>query len=129
MTLNELYEHIMHQTNNDLDDLGDYQPSIERYINEGYDKLVEAYDNTHIDEEVGGEIKYPSLVDPDDVPALPLWMHRAIADYATYMMYRNGNAIKQNRGVPYYQAFMDVLTKARFPTGKKFRFRNLYNEK
>lgn len=127
MTLSELNEHIMHQTNNDLDDLGDYQPSITRYINEGYDKLVEAYANTHIDtENASGVVEFPSLVSQGDTPAIPGWMHRAIGDYATYMMYRNGNVTKQNRSIPYYQAFLEVLNKARFANGKKKKFRNLY---
>ena len=34
MTLLEIQEHIMHQTNNDADDLGDYLPHLNDYINE-----------------------------------------------------------------------------------------------
>lgn len=130
MTLQELLEHVLFQTNNDVDDLEEYQPSIERYINEGYDRLIEAYDSMHLDEmKSDGTIPYQMLSNADDEPKLPSWMHRAIGDYATYMMYRNGNAVKQNRGVAYYQAFAEILSKARTSRTKKFRFTNLYTEK
>ena len=105
MTLKELREHVMFQTNNDTDDLDEFQPAVDRYLNEGYDRLVEAYEKTHIDVSVNGGIAYPSLSATTDVPLLPSWAHRAIGDYATYMIYRNGNALKQNRGIPYLQQF------------------------
>ena len=71
MTLLELQEHIMHQTNNDADDLGDYLPHLNDYINEGYDKIVYVWDNNHVPSE-----DYPRLEEDDAVPNLPFWIHR-----------------------------------------------------
>ena len=45
MTLAEIKNLIMFQTNNDKDDLGDYLPYLMDYINEGYDRLVQEEDN------------------------------------------------------------------------------------
>lgn len=110
MTLEELREHVMFQTNNDVDDLDEFQPSVDRYLNEGYDRLVEAYADTHLDI---GET-YVTLSDDDDIPAIPEWAHRAIGDYGAYMVYRNGNQYKQARGDRYLQMFNDVLIKLRW---------------
>lgn len=105
MTLNDLKEHIMHQTNNDPDDLGDYEPNIGLYINEGYDLIVVAWDKCHVPSDA-----YPVLEEPDDVPLLPEWMHRYIADWATWLIYRNGNPQKQQRGRAYWERFQWLLS-------------------
>lgn len=106
MTLREIQEHIMHQTNNDADDLGDYEPHIGEYINEGYDMIVEKWADTHVPSD-----DYPRLESDDDEPNLPQWIHRYIADWATWLIYRNGNPQKQSRGMAYRQQFMDLLAK------------------
>ena len=105
MTLLEIQEHIMHQTNNDADDLGDYLPHLNDYINEGYDRIAIVWDSKHVPSD-----DYPRLVDDADVPNLPTWMHRYIADWATWLVYRNGNPQKQNRGMAYRNAFLDFLS-------------------
>lgn len=122
---------VLFQTQNDAEDLQDYLPAIDDYINEGYDKLVYALYGVHVDETEDDEttIPYPALYDVRDVPKLPSWTHRAIADYATYLMYRNGNALKQNRGVPYYNSFMEVLTKLPYSKKGGLKFKNLFTEK
>ena len=40
MTLNEIKQAVMFQTDNDRDDLGDFMPYLLGYINEGYDRLL-----------------------------------------------------------------------------------------
>ena len=105
MTLLEIQEHIMHQTNNDADDLGDYLPHLNDYINEGYDRIAIVWDSKHVPSD-----DYPRLVEDNDVPNLPTWMHRYIADWATWLVYRNGNPQKQNRGMAYRNAFLDFLS-------------------
>ena len=45
MTLSEIQEQIMFQTNNDADDLGDYTPHINDYINQyGTQKIKQNVD-------------------------------------------------------------------------------------
>lgn len=117
MTLRELRLSAMFQSNNDEEDLGEFMPSLDDYINEGYDKLVEAYADKHLDPD---EDEYNPLVNERDEPELPSWCHRAIADYATYMIYRNGNVTKQNRAMAYLQLFNEMLMKVR-EAGAKFR--------
>ena len=108
MTLLEIQEHIMHQTNNDADDLGDYLPHLNDYINEGYDRLVRAWDHTHT---ISGGNPYPMLAEDTDIPAPPEWTHRYLADWATWLIYRNGNPQKQNRGIAFRQSFEEMLAK------------------
>ena len=123
MTLSELRNLVLFQTNNDADDLGEFQPAIEAYINEGYDKLVWEFARQHLDD---GD--YMSLSSGSDEPEIPEWAHRAIADYATYMVYRNGNLSKQNRAVPFYQMFEQVRMKLQWQgANKNAHFYNLYN--
>lgn len=106
MTLGEIKDQIMFQTNNDQEDIEDYLPHVLDYINDGYDRLVNVWEKTHIPQEF-----YPKLVNDTDVPNLPEWTHRALCDWATWLVYRNGNPQKQNRGMAYYQAFQEVLAK------------------
>lgn len=105
MTLLELQDYVLFQTNNDVDDLGDFTPYINGYINEGYDRLVEAYARTHL----GGE--YPVLSAPADEPNLPEWTHLAIAYWATWLIYRNGNPNKQQRGLQFRASAEEIKAK------------------
>ena len=104
MTLSEIKEQVMFQTNNDADDLGDYEPHINDYVNEGYDRIVAVWDNTHVP-----TTDYPALEEDGDIPNLPEWTHRALVDWATWLVYRNGNPQKQNRGMAYRNAFEEML--------------------
>ena len=106
MTLGEIKDQVMFQTNNDAEDVADYLPHLVDYINEGYDKLMNVWNKNHIP---AGE--YDRLeIDPDE-PELPEWTHRALADYATWMVYRNGNPQKQQRGMAFRAAFEEVLSR------------------
>jgi len=113
MTLSEIQEQIMFQTNNDADDLGDYTPHIDDYINEGYDRIVIIWDNKHVP-----CTDYPRLENGTDVPNLPEWIHRYIADWATWLIYRNGNPQKQNRGMAFRSSFEEMLAKLAGQGGK-----------
>ena len=106
MTFAEIKEHVMFQTNNDADDLPDFMPHLDDYVNEGYTRLAKAWMSGSY-----AEADYPPLKYDDDIPALPYWTHRALGDWATWLIYRNGNPQKQSRGLYFRQAFEDVLTK------------------
>lgn len=121
MTVGEIKREIMHQTNNDVDDLGDFMPYLMDYINDGYDRLVYAYAETHL----GGD--RPSLETDADVPLLPEWTHRALTDWATWLVYRNGNPQKQSRGVPFQSMFYETLGRITDEGGEKGKVKNFFN--
>jgi phosphatidylethanolamine-binding protein (PEBP) family uncharacterized protein len=106
MTLAEIKNQIMFQTNNDEEDIDDYLPHVVDYINDGYDRLVKVWTKSHAPQD-----EYPLLEKDTDVPNLPNWVHRYIADWATWLVYRNGNPQKQNRGLAFRYAFEEVLAK------------------
>lgn len=117
MNLLEIKQHVLFQTNNDADDLGDFLPHLTDYINEGYDRLVVAWCGEHVSDD---SETYTPLKTDKASPELPAWTHRAIADWATWLIYRNGNAGKQNRGVPYRQGAeeMFALVRGMMDSGK-----------
>ena len=130
MTLKDLREHALFQSNNDAEDLSEFNPALDKYINEGYDKLTMAYAKLHLDQtKEDGTTPYTTLANTTDAVQLPTWCHRAIGDFATYMIYRNGNALKQNRGIPYLQQFESAKRRLA-EEGRKARggshFHNLY---
>ena len=108
MTLGEIKYHVMFQTNNDVDDIGDYTPHLVDYINEAYDRLVNVWDKQHTRY---AKVDYPRLGDDADTPLTPEWTHRYLADWATWLVYRNGNPQKQQRGYAYRQSYEDMLAK------------------
>ena len=105
MTLAEIKNQVMFQTNNDVEDLGDYEPHINDYVNEGYDRLMSVWSKNHV------PVAADRLEMDMDEPALPEWTHRALVDYATWLVYRNGNPQKQQRGMAYLNGFNEVLAK------------------
>lgn len=113
MTVGEIKATVMHQTNNDVGDLEDFAPFLNDYINDGYDKMLMAYASEH-----AGSENYPALRFDDDKPALPDWWHSALADWATWLVYRNGNAAKQQRGYAYRSAFEEALAQIKAEGGK-----------
>ena len=106
MTLAEIKAHIMFQTNNDEEDVIDFLPHVVDYINEGYDLLMEVWQKDHIPGDTYERLEYDA-----DEPELPEWLHRYICDWATWLIYRNGNPQKQQRGRAYYERFMEILNK------------------
>ena len=105
MTLAEIKNQIMFQTNNDEEDVDDYLPHLVDYINDGYDRLVKVWTKNHIPNDDYDKLQYDM-----DEPQLPEWLHRYICDWATWLVYRNGNPQKQQRGRAYYESFMLILS-------------------
>ena len=106
MTLAEIKNQIMFQTNNDEDDIEDYLPHLVDYINDGYDRMVKVWTKNHAPQE-----SYPLLEDDTDEPQTPAWTHRYLCDWATWLVYRNGNPQKQNRGMAYRASFEEALAR------------------
>ena len=135
MTLEQIKNRVMFQTNNDEEDVGDYMPHLTDYINDGYDRLVDAWANTHcgteewpwLEEEpepdttetteadVTEEVTEEAVTEPWtlDVPKTPEWTHKYLADWATWLVYRNGNPQKQQRGYAFMNSFEEMLKKVR----------------
>lgn len=116
MNLLELKRQVMFQTGNDADDLGDFHPHLTDYLNEGYDRLLVAHCGEHADDDG----QYPRLAHDKSEPDLPAWAHRALADYAAWMVYRNGSAQKQSRGFVYRKAFDEAESRLRLQRGKGY---------
>jgi hypothetical protein len=106
MTLAEIKAQIMFQTNNDAEDIEDYLPHVNDYINDGYDRLMSVWQKDHVPGNTYDKLQYDM-----DEPELPEWIHRYICDWATWLVYRNGNPQKQQRGRAYYESFMEILNK------------------
>lgn len=102
----------MHQINYDSEDVLDFEPYIDAYINDGYNELVYAYDGSY-----APSTAYPSLVEGSDLPLTPVWTHMALANYGTWCTFRNGSPSKQARGYPFKQAFEDVVSRVRTAGG------------
>ena len=109
MTLQQIRQQVMFQIGGDEADLGDYLPHLNDYINEGYDQLLAAVNGKHLSDE--GE--YPPRRHEKSQPELPAHLHRALADYAAWMVYRNGSAQRQSRGAVFRRAFEECLSRAR----------------
>lgn len=99
MTLKDLKDLVMLQTGNDVEDYVDFAQQSLIYLNEGYRRVYQHWMGV-----------YPEalLALDTDIPAVPSEVHAAIADWATWLLYRNGNSSKQNRGL----AFKDAAEKA-----------------
>ena len=125
MTLDQIKSQVMFQTNNDKDDLPDFEPHLTDYINEGYDILVMNYTDQHV---ASDSEEYPPLSQEMDIPRLPEYTHRGLADYATFCVYRNGNAVKQNRGMAFYSAFLEIVGKLKYERGGigRKQFKNIF---
>ena len=108
MTLAEIKTQALFQFGNDTDALDEYEfmPHIVDYANEGYEILFWYWKDIHIPDDM-------KLRREEDVPQLPEWAHRAIADYTTWMLYRNGSSARQNRGQAYWDSFIDCRNRLR----------------
>lgn len=117
MTFEGMMQRAMFQYNADWDDVSDYEPHVDAYVNDGYDQVLYALTSYHLDELE----MFPTLVrgvDDAVVPGVPAWTHQPIADFATYMLYRNGNPQKQSRGTYFLQRFNECLSKCKDLAGK-----------
>lgn len=107
MNLGELRRTALFQTNNDEEELEELEPQLTEYLNEGYGRLWRAF---------GGEGEFAPLRHDKSRPDVPEWTHHAIADWATWLLYRNGSAQRQGRGLAFQQAFEAVLARVRAMT-------------
>ena len=119
MTVKELEARVMFQTNNDAGDLSEYLPPVGDYLNEAYDMLLHALEGRHLtdDEYLAEETDAPFL--------LPRWAHIALADYATWCVYRNSNPVKQQRGMQFLQAFERIRGRLAGEALKGLQFYNV----
>ena len=130
MTLGEMKDQIMFQSNNDAEDIEDYLPHVLDYINDGYDRIMTVWQSDHVPGQSYDRLTYDS-----DEPELPEWLHRYICDWATWLIYRNGNPQKQQRGMQYRYAFEEMLSKLAGDggadgyneDGSKKRYKNFIN--
>lgn len=123
MTFEELCDRVMRQCGEDLSDMPDYGDLVPQYLNEGYMKLM--------DKRLSGAISGVERLTDGSTPALPEHAHPAIADYATWLMYRNGNPVKQQRGQAYLASFNEALLSLKTAADEALlasglRMRNLY---
>lgn len=124
MTVAQIKAEVMFQTNNDSGDLPEFVPYLLQYINDGYDRLVYAWAREHVDSD---STDYPALENDSDEPNLPEWSHQALADWATWLVYRNGNSYRQQRGYAYRAAFDEILSRIIADNGKNDKVRNFFN--
>lgn len=124
MTVAEIKAQVMFQTNNDTDDLEDFLPHLLDYINDAYDRLVYAWNEAHPGVE---PMEYSWLNDDNDEPDLPEWTHRGLVDWATWLIYRNGNVNKQQRGMQFKNAFEELLRRIANENGAKGKVKNFFN--
>ena len=108
MNLQEIKEQVLFQAGSDAAELGDFMPHLLDYINDGYDRLAAAVHGEHLSPE--HETLFPLRHDKD-LPALPAWTHSAVADWATWLIYRNGGSSRQNRGYVFRSGFENVEKK------------------
>ena len=110
MDLSAIKQQVMFQIGGDAEDVRDFLPFLTRYINDGYDRLTMAAYGQHVGD---GQDDTSPLSHDRSMPALPEWTHPAIADYATWLICRNGNAQRQNRGYAFRKAFENVESRLR----------------
>ena len=117
MDLSALRQQVLFQTGGDAEDVQDYLPHLTQYLNEGYDRLLMAACGRHVGE---GAEEDPPLSHDRSTPNLPAWTHRAIADWATWLICRNGNAQRQSRGYAFRRAFEEVESRLRSARSGRF---------
>lgn len=126
MTVGEIKRLVVEQFGQTDDEARPHMPKLTLYINDGYDIMVNAWKpRTHI-----GDEGFPRMMADDETPQLPIWLHAYLADYATYLIYRNGNAQRQQRGIPYLARFNEAVSRIRLEgdgeePGYPGRFHNL----
>lgn len=104
MTVGDIKNRIMYQTGNDGEDVTDHLPWVLEYINQAYNRMLTVYKKKHV-----GDDGYPLLSADTDEPVLPQWAHYALADFATWCIYRNGSAQRQQRGMRYLASFEEAM--------------------
>lgn len=114
MDLSAIKQQVMFQIGGDGEDIQDFLPFLTRYVNDGYDRLALAAYGRHVG---SGEGDVEPLLHDKSQPVLPEWTHPAIADYATWLICRNGSSQRQNRGYAFRRAFDTVESRLRMARG------------
>ena len=114
MDLSAIKQQVMFQIGGDAEDVQDFLPYLTRYINDGYDRLTMVAYGQHVGD---GADDTPALSHDRSIPVLPEWTHPAIADYATWLICRNGSSQRQNRGYAFRRAFDTVESRLRMARG------------
>jgi hypothetical protein len=96
----ELKRRAVYQAVGDAEEVEELTPYVDQYINEGYGRMLSM-----------AGLAANSLIRDEDEPALPEWMHPAIADFATFLLLRNGNPQRQSRGMQFRAAFEETIAK------------------
>ena len=117
MDLSAIKQQVMFQIGGDAEDVQDFLPYLTRYINDGYDRLTMVAYGQHVGD---GADDTPALSHDRSIPVLPEWTHPAIADYATWLICRNGNAQRQNRGYAFRRAFENVENRLRMAQSGRY---------
>ena len=125
MTLDELRSLTMQQLQEDVEDIDEYQPMIDEYINMGYMQVMNHLDATGTED----------LSDPTHEPAFyPEQYHGILADYATYGVLGTGTTVRQSRAMFFYNRFLMLMQKCHLldadgnPIGPGFKGRKITNK-
>lgn len=123
MTVGEIKEAAMFQSQNDIEDIDDFRPVLAEYLDEAYDRLVYAYAGVHPAED---NEEWPLLRTDGDEPRTPAWTHLSLADWVTWRILSIGSSAKQQQGMVFRQSFELDLLKAT-AEGEAGKIRNFFN--
>lgn len=108
MTVDEIKEAALFQSQNDIEDIDDFRPVLAEYLDEAYDRLVYAYAGAH----PANDTDWPKIKAPGDVPLTPDWTHLSLVDWVTWRILSIGSPAKQQQGMVFRQQFERDLLKA-----------------
>jgi len=117
VTLEELQKQALSQIGGDQEDMGDAEPGLTRYLNEGYDRLLFAMNGMHVSDDGA----FLPLRHGRAEPELPQWAHPAIADFASWRLCMGGPLARQARGAAFRQSFEQAESRLRLNPGAYFR--------
>lgn len=118
MDFRALKARAVFQISGDAEEAAELAPYVGQYVNEGVARLATSFGRDA-----------PALESDADTPALPDWCHPAIADFASWMLARNGDANRQARGLHYRAAFEEAVARANREggeAGKRTKFVGIY---
>lgn len=109
MTVGEIKEAALYQSQNDIEDIEDFRPVLSEYLDEAYDRLVYAYAEAH----PADGTDWPKLRADGEVPRTPDWTHMFLVDWVTWRILSIGSPAKQQQGMVFRQAFERGLLSAK----------------
>jgi hypothetical protein len=125
MTIEALKGLVLRQLGEDVEDVEEFDDLLDVYLNQGYIALME--------KRKGSASGIDPLSDANNL--LPERVHPALADYATYRILMNGNALRQQRSQAFLSNFEDARIRlksekdeaAESENGGNWRFTGLYD--